>query len=588
MTFWLFFLFISFLKSPQPIILANHKAIVFSMPDDTNDPDLEDRETSSNGSLRTVSTIDTTSAPTPAPIPAPIPAPTAKTTAPSLSPPLLTPAPAPSPVETEGVSNKSSTVAAAAAASSFHRKFHEARQSATAATITANVKAQQVKAATTAKFAAFRHSYGAPPPASASVSASAGPSPSSLTPDTDVGAVPPLSSRLNRITAAKTWQSWTTQPKPSSPSLRRPSMGNRWKSFTATVPIPTATNGDEDGDDGNVSGTPPTPAVVRDKWKQFTAGVKAKATNYTTNNNTISMTDGLQEPQQEQGDTVLLRPRLNDRLKSFTTTIKTTTTASLRRSSHVEGQEQDTDQDDSAAATGGAETTRWNTVTATLKTTVHDSLQEVRTDLAVLKHDSANFLHQAGTKLEGIKSTTSAKLAAMKIQVEQSRQTRRSNHHNGDGGSSSLFEGINFMPHHPTTTDDDDGVVNLQQAALVYRAPMQTLRAMGLATTTQTEQRCLELLHHTRGNVDRTVDMILADNNHEPSSRAPTTTATTTTTTTNLESSSTALASTATATTTTVAGTTTTDETSLIEESAVEISSSSDTPATASPTFVID
>merc|ERR1711865_1187477 len=125
----------------------------------------------------------------------------------SRSPPLLasTPAPAPSPVETEGSS------------SSFHSKFHEARQSATAAKITAHVKAQQVKAATTAKFAAFRHSYGErPPPANASAS----PSPSELTPDADAGAVPPLSSRLTRITAAKTWQSWTTKPKPSlRPSL---------------------------------------------------------------------------------------------------------------------------------------------------------------------------------------------------------------------------------------------------------------------------------------------------------------------------------------------------------------------------------
>merc|ERR1719253_353261 len=201
------------------------------------------------------------------------------------------------------------------------------------------------------------------------------------------------------------------------------------------------------------------------------------------------MSDGLQEPQQEPGGVVRLRPRLNDRLKSFTTTIKTTTTASLRRSSHVEGQEQeqeqeqDTDQDDSVAATAGAETTRWKAVTATLKTTVHDNLQEVRTDLAVLKQDSAKFLHQAGTKLDEMKSTTSAKLAVLKTQVEQSRQNARNN--NGDGGRSSLFEGINFMPHHPTTTDDnhnhnDDGV-NLQQAAILYRAPMQTLRAMGLA-----------------------------------------------------------------------------------------------------------
>lgn len=581
------------------------------MQDDTNDPE-EDPETSSNGSMRTVSTIDTTSAPAPAPVPvpAPLPAPTAKTTAPSSpSPPaLLSPAPAsapaPSPVETEGVSNKSSTVATAAA-SSFKNKFHEARQSATAATITANVKAQQVKAATTAKFAAFRHSYGErPSPANANTNAS--PSPSSLTPGADAGAAPPLSSRLNRITAAKTWQSWTTKPKPSlRPSMT--TMGNRWKSFTATVPIPTTNeneNEDED-EDGNVGGTPPTPAVVRDKWKNFTAGVKAKANNYTTNTNnrssssntTISMSDGLQEPQQEPGGAVRFRPRLNDRLKSFTTTI--TTSSRRSSSSHVEGQEQDTannntevtggaaaatitDDDDDGTASVMAGNPRWQTVTTTLKTTVHDSLQEVRTDLAVLKQDSAKFFHQAGTKLDEMKSTTSAKLAVLKTQVEQSRQNARNN--NDDGGRSSLFEGINFMPHHPTTTDDDhnDGGVNLQQAAILYRAPMQTLRAMGLATTTSTEHRCLELLHHTRGNVDQTVDMILADNNHEP---APNATTSTTPATTNLEPSSTASTATATAT---VAGTTITDETSSIEESVVEISSSSDTPATASPTFVID
>ena len=139
---------------------------------------------------------------------------------------------------------------------------------------------------------------------------------------------------------------------------------------------------------------------------------------------------------------------------------------------------------------------RWKTFSASLKANMEDSMEEVKTDMTVLKQDSTRLFRLASER-------ASASMRGMGDSMTKVIG-------GGDGGSSSSssrVESINFMPHHPEGTGET--VQNLQHAALLYRKQMQSLRDMGfLVTAENTEQYCLELLQQNDGNLDRTVAML--------------------------------------------------------------------------------
>ena len=136
---------------------------------------------------------------------------------------------------------------------------------------------------------------------------------------------------------------------------------------------------------------------------------------------------------------------------------------------------------------------RWKTFSASLKANMEDSMEEVKTDMTVLKQDSTRLFRMASERAS----------ASMRGMGDSMTKVIGS----GNGNSNSGTESINFMPHHPEGTGET--VQNLQHAALLYRKQMQSLRDMGfLVTAENTEQYCLELLQQNDGNLDRTVAML--------------------------------------------------------------------------------
>ena len=120
-------------------------------------------------------------------------------------------------------------------------------------------------------------------------------------------------------------------------------------------------------------------------------------------------------------------------------------------------------------------------------------MEEVKTDMTVLKQDSTRLFRMASERAS----------ASMRGMGDSMTKVIGS----GNGNSNSGTESINFMPHHPEGTGET--VQNLQHAALLYRKQMQSLRDMGfLVTAENTEQYCLELLQQNDGNLDRTVAML--------------------------------------------------------------------------------
>ena len=142
---------------------------------------------------------------------------------------------------------------------------------------------------------------------------------------------------------------------------------------------------------------------------------------------------------------------------------------------------------------------RWKTFSASLKANMEDSMEEVKTDMTVLKQDSTRLFRLASER-------ASASMRGMGDSM--TKVIGGGGNSSGNGSSSnSGTESINFMPHHPKGTGET--VQNLQHAALLYRKQMQSLRDRGfLVPEENTEHYCLELLQQNDGNLDRTVAML--------------------------------------------------------------------------------
>ena len=140
---------------------------------------------------------------------------------------------------------------------------------------------------------------------------------------------------------------------------------------------------------------------------------------------------------------------------------------------------------------------RWKTFSASLKANMEDSMEEVKTDMTVLKQDSTRLFRLASERAS----------ASMRGMGDSMTKVIGGGSSGSGSGSSSRTESINFMPHHPEGTGET--VQNLQHAALLYRKQMQSLRDRGfLVPEENTEQYCLELLQQNDGNLDRTVAML--------------------------------------------------------------------------------
>mmetsp|Transcript_63416 Transcript_63416/g.71004 ORF Transcript_63416/g.71004 Transcript_63416/m.71004 type:complete len:242 (+) Transcript_63416:297-1022(+) len=169
------------------------------------------------------------------------------------------------------------------------------------------------------------------------------------------------------------------------------------------------------------------------------------------------------------------------------------------------------DSDDTVAAAASTEKSqtmklaidrinvRWKIFSAGVKMNVDDSMEEVKTDMKLLKQDSTRLFRVASER-------ASASMRGM-----------------GEMGDSMMDKVMKNSNHTKNTNSDDDAttggagamggnIPNLQHAALLYRTQLQSLREMGLLVVAQNnnnEQFCLELLQQQGGDLEQTVAVLL-------------------------------------------------------------------------------
>mmetsp|Transcript_63417 Transcript_63417/g.71007 ORF Transcript_63417/g.71007 Transcript_63417/m.71007 type:complete len:247 (+) Transcript_63417:297-1037(+) len=174
------------------------------------------------------------------------------------------------------------------------------------------------------------------------------------------------------------------------------------------------------------------------------------------------------------------------------------------------------DSDDTVAAAASTEKSqtmklaidrinvRWKIFSAGVKMNVDDSMEEVKTDMKLLKQDSTRLFRVASER-------ASASMRGM-----------------GEMGDSMMDKVMKNSNHTKNTNRDDDAttgggrgggggamggnVPNLQHAAILYRTQLQSLREMGLLVVAQNnnnEQFCLELLQQQGGDLEQTVAVLL-------------------------------------------------------------------------------
>jgi len=136
---------------------------------------------------------------------------------------------------------------------------------------------------------------------------------------------------------------------------------------------------------------------------------------------------------------------------------------------------------------------RWKIFSAGVKVNVDDSMEEVKTDMKLLKQDSTRLFRVASERMGEMGDSMRTKVMM------------NSNHTKSDAAADATTGGGRGGAMGGT-------VPNLQHAALLYRTQLQSLREMGLLVVEQknnNEQFCLELLQQQGGDLEQTVAVLL-------------------------------------------------------------------------------